>query len=352
MVRTLGGKWVWIWNWRRCDGGDAKAVADRLRRAGCTGAIVKAFDGPRWFDQLAPWREIARALRQQGLPAVGAWGYLYGADPAREAQRAIETVQYGEVDFLVLDVESEFKTPAGAEAAFEICRRLRAALGPDYPLYFSTFAIARYHAAFPFTVFRDHCAGALPQIYWNAFRRWPVDEALAMTYEDYARLGISAERVLPVAGLYREGTVNFPLPQDVSRFAQVARDRGSPAVSFWSYEHMSDEMWEAVAAADDAAEEGTMSSTEFQEAMRAVADLAARVDRVEARVSALSIGPLPVEPPPAPRTYTVQPGDTLSGIAARFSLPGWRDLYEANAAVIGPDPNRIYPGQVLIVPRG
>ena len=29
---------------------------------------------------------------------------------------------------------------------------------------------------------------------------------------------------------------------------------------------------------------------------------------------------------------------------------GWQRLYEANVGVIGGDPDRIYPGQVLAVP--
>lgn len=46
------------------------------------------------------------------------------------------------------------------------------------------------------------------------------------------------------------------------------------------------------------------------------------------------------------RTYTVQPGDTLSGIGQRFGVD-----YRAIAAANGiPDPNRIWPGQVLRIP--
>src|SRR5437867_5404586 len=108
----LEGKWVWIWNWRRCDGGNADAVAARLKSAGCSGVLVKAFDGPRWFrqsasdgDQVVPWRDIAATLKAHGL-SVGGWGYLYGEDAAGEAERAIETAQYGQADLLILDVES------------------------------------------------------------------------------------------------------------------------------------------------------------------------------------------------------------------------------------------------------
>ena len=53
---------------------------------------------------------------------------------------------------------------------------------------------------------------------------------------------------------------------------------------------------------------------------------------------------------PAAR-YVVQPGDTLSGIAARFAVRGgWPALYAANRPLIGPDPDLIRAGTVLVLP--
>ena len=53
---------------------------------------------------------------------------------------------------------------------------------------------------------------------------------------------------------------------------------------------------------------------------------------------------------PAAR-YVVQPGDTLSGIAARFAVRGgWPALYAANRPLIGPDPGVVHPGAVLVLP--
>jgi D-alanyl-D-alanine carboxypeptidase-like protein/LysM domain-containing protein len=50
-------------------------------------------------------------------------------------------------------------------------------------------------------------------------------------------------------------------------------------------------------------------------------------------------------------TYTVRPGDTLSGIAARLHLAGgWQKLYQLNRAVIGGDPDVIRAGTVLRLP--
>ena len=49
--------------------------------------------------------------------------------------------------------------------------------------------------------------------------------------------------------------------------------------------------------------------------------------------------------------YAVRPGDTLSGIAARFAVRGgWPALYAANRPLIGPDPNVIRAGTVLVLP--
>lgn len=47
-------------------------------------------------------------------------------------------------------------------------------------------------------------------------------------------------------------------------------------------------------------------------------------------------------------TYTVQSGDTLSGIAAKYGTT-WQQLYAKNKFVIGNNPNVIKPGQVLTI---
>ncbi|MFJ2419416.1 transglycosylase family protein [Streptomyces brevispora] len=52
--------------------------------------------------------------------------------------------------------------------------------------------------------------------------------------------------------------------------------------------------------------------------------------------------------PVADGTYTVRPGDNLWAIADAQKLPGgWTELYEANKAEVGSDPDLILPGQSL-----
>lgn len=56
-------------------------------------------------------------------------------------------------------------------------------------------------------------------------------------------------------------------------------------------------------------------------------------------------------PAAAERTYTVEQGDTLSHIAARVygKATFWRQIHEANREAI-PDPDRIFPGQTIVLP--
>jgi nucleoid-associated protein YgaU len=54
----------------------------------------------------------------------------------------------------------------------------------------------------------------------------------------------------------------------------------------------------------------------------------------------------------ATQIYTVKKGDNLSKIAKQHlgDANAWRRIYEANRAVIGDDPDKIFPGQKLTLP--
>lgn len=58
--------------------------------------------------------------------------------------------------------------------------------------------------------------------------------------------------------------------------------------------------------------------------------------------------PTPAPTPSTGTRYTVQPGDTLSAIGARFGV-SYQAIAQANGIA---NPNRIYPGQVLTIPNG
>lgn len=55
---------------------------------------------------------------------------------------------------------------------------------------------------------------------------------------------------------------------------------------------------------------------------------------------------------PQTKTYTVRSGDSLSTIAKRVygDSSKWRQIYDANKAAIGSDPNKLKVGLVLVIP--
>ena len=75
--------------------------------------------------------------------------------------------------------------------------------------------------------------------------------------------------------------------------------------------------------------------------------MASMRDRIRARLAG---GPSKPTPPPSTgTTYTVKPGDTLSGIAKAHGVTA-DALYAANKDRLK-DPAKIYPGQELVVPK-
>jgi hypothetical protein len=68
--------------------------------------------------------------------------------------------------------------------------------------------------------------------------------------------------------------------------------------------------------------------------------------------STLSVAAAPATTTGHTTKYVVQDGDTLSGIATQYAVPGgWPALYAANRQAIGPDPDVIHSGTVLTIPR-
>ena len=75
-------------------------------------------------------------------------------------------------------------------------------------------------------------------------------------------------------------------------------------------------------------------------------------------VADIKVKPGAAKPASAPaassgaQTYTVQPGDTLSGIAKKFlgNANAYMDIFNANKDQLT-DPDKIKPGQVLKIPQ-
>ena len=84
---------------------------------------------------------------------------------------------------------------------------------------------------------------------------------------------------------------------------------------------------------------------------RAQASIRTASSTTKVTVHVTAASPTAAKPASTAARYVVRPGDTLSGIAAALSVRGgWQALYAANRTVVGADPDVIRPGTVLALP--
>ena len=100
------------------------------------------------------------------------------------------------------------------------------------------------------------------------------------------------------------------------------------------------------------------AKAEEEQLMRAAAEAEIKLRAQELARSAesvLTVQKLPKNPPPPlPTSYTVRRGETLPQISARTEIYNdstlWPIIYRSNRDQIR-DPKRLWPGQVLVIPR-
>ncbi|MBE2315193.1 peptidoglycan-binding protein [Solirubrobacter sp. CPCC 204708] len=231
------GNGMWIWQLPSSEGGDAAAIGARARASGISTVFVKSSDGAssRWGQFSA---ESVAALKAQGL-RVCAWQYVYGNDPAGEAALGADAVADG-ADCLVIDAESEYK--GKYDAAREYMGALRAAVGPAYPIGFTSFPYVDYHDSLPYSVFLGP-GGAnanLPQVYWKD---------IGNTVEAVSGRTLAQNRVygVPIAPIGQ--TYDNAPPAEIAQFRSLWAAYGSAGVSWWSWQATSEPGWAALAAA-------------------------------------------------------------------------------------------------------
>jgi nucleoid-associated protein YgaU len=80
----------------------------------------------------------------------------------------------------------------------------------------------------------------------------------------------------------------------------------------------------------------------IEAAKQAGTSVQAAVEKVTAQAAAVA----------GARTYVVKSGDSLSKIAKELygDAKRWPEIYEANKALVGDNPNLIHPGQTLVIP--
>ena len=230
----LRGTGMWIWQVPRSNGGSPTAIAARAKRHGITTVIIKAAHGDRYWGQFS--RPFVAALKEQGL-RVCAYGRLIGRNPAKEAMQAARAARTG-AECFVIDAEVEYN--GKFRQARTYMTTLRRAVGPAYPVGFTSFPYVSLHRRVPYSVFLGP-GGAqynLPQMYWRAIGGSP-QKVFARTYRENKRFG---RPIYPLGQVY-----NRPPLSQISQFKRLAAAYKAPGVSWWSWQSGTDREFRAIA---------------------------------------------------------------------------------------------------------
>jgi hypothetical protein len=229
------GQGMWIWYLSQSDGGNLASIVAQAHGAGVTTLFVKSSDGStNYWSQFSP--ELVSQMHANGL-RVCAWQYVYGSNPAGEAELGAKAVADG-ADCLVIDAESQYEGHYGAAQTY--ITNLRAKIGPTYPLGLASFPYVYYHTSFPYSVFLGPNGAQFnaPQMYWKDIGN-SVDTVYANTY--------IANRVYgrPIAPLGQ--TYSHPSNSELVRFREEAVDYGATGISWWDWQETPASEWTALA---------------------------------------------------------------------------------------------------------
>jgi putative peptidoglycan binding protein len=226
----FAGNGMWIWYVAKSEGANLDAIALRAKAAGMRTVFVKSADRGTPWAQFSP--QLVAELHGRGL-RVCAWQFVYGEDPLAEARAAVASVAAG-ADCFVIDAETAYEGRYGAAQRYMLA--LRAAVGPSYPIGFTSFPYVDYHPRLPYSVFLGPGAAQanMPQVYWKAIGA-TVDAVSAKTVANNRIYGT------PMAPLGQ--SYDAPAAADLRRFRAVWAGYGAGGLSWWSWQATSAASW-------------------------------------------------------------------------------------------------------------
>jgi hypothetical protein len=233
---AFDGQGMWIWYVSKSSGGSVASIAAQAHAAGVSTVFIKSSDGStNYWTQFSP--QLVQELHANGL-RMCAWQYVYGSNPAGEANLGAQAVANG-ADCLVIDAEGQYEGHYAAAQTY--IADLRAKIGPAYPLGLASFPYVSYHPSLPYSVFLGPNGAQYnaPQMYWKDIGV-SVDTVYANTYIGNR---IYQRPIYPLGQTY--GGVRTA---DLLRFRQEALVYGATGSSFWDWQETPASGWSTLAA--------------------------------------------------------------------------------------------------------
>ena len=305
--------WVWQFN----QDGEPERIRETLAQHGL-GVAMKTHDGTNWMSK---WDTSGKALSgpQQiekiasffeagGVP-FHAWCVVKGNEPMLEASMAASVLASG-ARSLSIDLESYPGFWAGTQyAALQYTGLLRNAQ-PDATIMTTIDARPWEYDRIPIKEFAAASNAIAPQVYWSDFGTASNINRYRSMGADPGAAGVTPAFTLDIAARRLAGLglpihpIGPGLISDQSAWAQFMTEsyaRDVEALSVWRFGTTTPRVWEMLQAN-----------------------------------------------PPRPRTYIVQPGDSLGRLAGLWNT-SIDEIVRLNGLA---NPNLVVQGQTLAIPRG
>lgn len=395
---------VWVWQFE-IDGA-RELIRARLAEHGL-GIALKTHDGVKWMSEhdANPWAvsgpdrvaELAEFFESGGVP-FHAWCVVKGHDPVREAQMAAQVTAAG-VRSIFLDLEAHVGFWDGNSLDAIVFGAELRRLAPDAFVSTSIDPRPWQIDLIPIDEFAAFSDELSPQVYWSLFSNQTHLDLYAQEGLVPTSGGIDGAFILAAAmtRLQRYGLPIHPIgdgPMPISAgwpsLVEGARIVGAESISTFRFGNSDPSVFGLLRDTEPRPASYTVAPGDTLSALAgrwstSVSDIAAlngienpdlivvgqrlivpgqgragRTALLGASTASIGAGttraagaPLGADPPPppppsasTPGTYIVQPGDSLSGIAAKLGV-SLQALIDANGIT---DPNLIYVGQALTIP--
>jgi hypothetical protein len=245
------GKGMWIWLPDKAEGGNAHRIVDRALGSGLThlyvqtGSSKKGFIGGPFLEALLPY------AHQRGLRVYG-WDFPKLDDVDGDLRRARAAIGFRargghRIDGFVPDLETPAEgTNSTPQRVAAYANGLRAAAGAGYPLI---ACVPRpspnlLERGWPYAEAIRPMSAVAPMVYW--LNRQP-DSDVAGAIRHLSRY---RKPIIPVGQAYdgapEGGRPGPPNPGEIRRFADTAASLGAVGVSFWSWQHASQDIWRTI----------------------------------------------------------------------------------------------------------
>jgi hypothetical protein len=244
----LHGKGMWVWRYRQSEGGNADAIVSRAAAAGLRQLWVRVGDSRDGFYAADVLAELVPRAHRAGLAVIG-WGFPYLWDPAADARWTADALAWrgpggAAVDGFSPDIEM------AAEGVALSARRAQVYLGlvrkaDPGRLLVATVVWPRdsVWASYPYRSIAPYVDAFAPMVYWGCNE---PGAAAAQALERLAYL-----RPVHVIGqgynmADEGGRAAAPGGQETRRFLDVAHRRGAVGASFWVWQSIGPEQWQAL----------------------------------------------------------------------------------------------------------